>query len=106
MQLNEHEKELVTLFGLGAVIGLGKLLAGGEGITVRLVVGRMIIGAGLSASAGAILMVFHDLSPTALVGVASAIGILGQSALEAVLQKFVGKLPGSRRADGGDSRPQ
>ncbi|MGF6878342.1 holin [Paraburkholderia sp. MM5477-R1] len=96
MQLNEHEKELVMLLGLGAVIGLGKLLAGGEAISARLVVGRMIIGAGLSASAGAVLMIFKEMPPTALVGIASAIGILGQSVLEAAVQKFVGKLPDDR----------
>lgn len=94
MQLNDHEKELLMLFMIGAVIGLGKLLVGGERLSVRIVLGRMIIGAALSASAGAVLIMFHDLSPTALVGVASAIGILGQSVLEVVVQKFVGKLPG------------
>ncbi|ADG20411.1 holin family 2 [Paraburkholderia atlantica] len=94
MQLNEHEKELVILFGLGAVIGLGKLMVGGEPMSLRLVVGRMIVGAGLSASAGAVLMVFQDMPPTALVGIASAFGILGQSALEAMAQKFLGKFHG------------
>ncbi|NUX55908.1 holin [Paraburkholderia youngii] len=100
MQLNEHEKELVILFCLGAVIGLGKLMVGGEPMSLRLVVGRMIVGAGLSASAGAVLMVFQDMPPTALVGIASAIGILGQSVLEAAVQKFVGKLPGDRGEGG------
>ena len=96
MQLNDHEKELLTLFIIGAVIGLGKLLVGGERLSVRIVLGRMIIGAALSASAGAVLIMFHDLSPTALVGVASAIGILGQSVLEAAVQKFVGGLRGGQ----------
>jgi len=93
MQLNTHDKELLTLFIVGAVIGLGKLLVGGERISIRLMLGRMIIGAALSASAGAVLIMFHDLTPTALVGVASAIGILGQSALEAVVQRFVTGVP-------------
>ncbi|WP_175692720.1 holin [Burkholderia ambifaria] len=91
MQLNAHEKELLTLVVFGAVIGLGKLLVGGERLTVRILLGRMIIGAGLSSSAGAILIMFKELEPTALIGVASAIGILGQSVLEAAAQRFLGR---------------
>ncbi|MCG1055634.1 phage holin family protein [Mycetohabitans sp. B5] len=80
---------------VGAVIGLGKLLADGERICARLVLGCMIIGAALSANASAALTVFNNLHPTALVGIASALGILGQSALEAVVQKCVGYMPNS-----------
>ncbi|MBR8317308.1 holin, partial [Burkholderia dolosa] len=47
MQLNPHEKELLTLVILGAAIGLGKLLVGRERLTVRILLGRMIIGAAL-----------------------------------------------------------
>jgi len=93
MQLNAHEKELLTLVVLGAVIGLGKLLVGGERLTVRILLGRMIIGAALSSSAGAVLIMFKELEPTALIGVASAIGILGQSVLEAAAQRFLGRAP-------------
>ncbi|WP_153076881.1 MULTISPECIES: holin [Paraburkholderia] len=96
MQLNENEKELLTLFIIGAVIALGKLLVGGERMSARIVMGRMIIGAALSTSAGAALVMFHDLTPVALTGVASALGILGQSVLEAAVQKFVGRLPGKK----------
>lgn len=101
MPLNSHEKELIMLFGVGSVIALGKLLVGGERLTIRIVLGRMIIGAALSASAGSILVMYSDISSTALVGVASAIGILGQSVLEAAAQKFVGRLP-----DRKDDKPE
>lgn len=101
MQLNPHEKELLTLVAVGAGIGLGKLLVGGERLTVRILLGRMIIGAGLSSSAGAILIMFKELEPTALIGVASAIGILGQSVLEAAAQRFIGRTPAqSENSDG------
>ncbi|AKM43958.1 phage holin family protein [Burkholderia arboris] len=101
MQLNAHEKELLTLVVLGAVIGLGKLLVGGERLTVRILLGRMIVGAGLSSSAGAILIMFKELEPTALIGVASAIGILGQSVLEAAAQRLLGRARGqSENRDG------
>ncbi|MGF6504669.1 holin [Paraburkholderia sp. 32] len=96
MQLNEHEKELLTLFGVGAVIGFAKWLLSGERFEVRVVAGRIIIGAGLSMSAGAALTVFPDLPATGLVGIASALGICGQVVLEAVVHKYIGKLPGDR----------
>ncbi|WP_153100816.1 holin [Paraburkholderia hayleyella] len=95
MQLDDHEKELLMMLIVGAAIGLGKLLVGEERISARIVLGRMIVGAALSASAGAILIMFHDLPPTALIGVASALGILGQSVLEGVVQKFLERLPGN-----------
>lgn len=91
MQLSDHEKEVLKLIVIGAVIGLGKLFLGGERMTVRLLLGRMIIGAGLSTSAGAALIMFNELSPTALVGVASIIGIMGQQALEVLVQRVIGK---------------
>ncbi|WP_337688535.1 holin [Mycetohabitans sp. B46] len=96
MQLNEHEKNLLALAVIGAILGLGKLLADGERVRPRLVVGRVIVGAGLWMSAGAVLAAFPDLSPTGLVGIASLFGILGQNALEAVVQKFVGRMPAGR----------
>ncbi|MGB8418031.1 hypothetical protein [Paraburkholderia sp.] len=61
-------------------------------------------GVGVSASAGAVLMVFQDMSPTALVGVASAIGILGQSALEAILQKLIGRIPNRSEREEGENK--
>ena len=91
MQLNEPEKEILTLLSLGALIAMGKILIGGEPLTTRLIIGRMIIGAALSASAGAFLMVFKDLPSTALIGIASALGILGQSYLELIAAKFIGR---------------
>ncbi|KAG0163981.1 hypothetical protein DFQ28_001963 [Apophysomyces sp. BC1034] len=97
MQLNEHEKNVLALAIIGTIIGLGKLLADGKRVRPRLVVGRVIIGAGLSMSAGSVLTAFPDLSLTGLVGTASLFGILGQNALEAVVQKFVGRWPGGKQ---------
>lgn len=81
------------LIAIGAAIGFGKLLVGGERLTLRLILGRIIIGAGLATSAGAALLMFNDMSPTALVGVASLIGIGGQSVLEEALRRILGRLP-------------
>ncbi|MFJ2987857.1 holin [Collimonas sp. NPDC087041] len=96
MPINDHENEFITLVTIGAVIAFGKLLVGGEALTIRLVLGRVIVGAGLSASAGAMLMLFKDLQPTALIGLASALGILGQSYLELIAKKMIN---GGRHSD-------
>ncbi|KAF9396915.1 hypothetical protein CPC16_004248, partial [Podila verticillata] len=75
---------MLKLIIIGAVIGLGKMLIGGERIKPRLVIGRVIIGAALAMSAGAVLTAFPNLPPTGLVGIASLFGILGQNMLEAI----------------------
>ncbi len=96
MHLEEHEKDMLKLIIIGAVIGLGKMLIGGERIKPRLVIGRVIIGAALAMSAGAVLTAFPNLPPTGLVGIASLFGILGQNMLEAIVQKFAGQWPGGK----------
>lgn len=88
MYLNTTEKELLTLFVLGAAIGCGKVLVSQVALRLRTVLGQMMINAGLSVSAGAALIMFGDLSPTALVGVGALIGCGGHSTLDMVLQHY------------------
>ncbi len=88
MQFDSNEKTLMTLAGVGAALAFGKLLAGGEKVTLRLIVGRLIIGAGLSMAAATALMMIPNVSPVALVGLGSALGILGQSFLERMVQRY------------------
>ncbi|BBE09477.1 Putative Holin [Mycoavidus cysteinexigens] len=92
MNLHEHDRTFVaTLAAMGAVIGFGQLLTGGEKITARLIIGRMIVGAGLSVAASSILMLLPELSPIAVTGLGAALGILGQSYLELAVQRWLGK---------------
>jgi len=91
MQISVHEKELLTLVVLGAAIGLGKLFVGSARLTLRSVVGQTIVGAGLATSAGAALLMFNDMPPTALVGIASLIGCGGQSTLEIAIRRYLGR---------------
>jgi len=60
MPLSDHGKELAAMAGVGAVITLGKLLAGGKHVSAWVALGRMIVGAGLSTSAEAVLLIFDD----------------------------------------------
>lgn len=91
MNFHEHDRTIVTLAAMGAAIAIGKLLTGGEKITARLIIGRMIVGAGLSVAASAILTLLPELSPIAITGLGAAFGILGQSYLELAVQRWLGK---------------
>lgn len=85
--MQEPEKSLFMLVGVGAMIGLGKLLASDETITVRLVFGRTVMGAAASMVAGTVLIQFPGLNPVALIGIGSAFGIVGAQALESYFKR-------------------
>lgn len=42
--MTEGEKSVLSLFVIGVLIVVGKVLAGGEPITARLFIGRMLLG--------------------------------------------------------------
>ncbi|CCD29276.1 Putative Holin (modular protein) [Candidatus Glomeribacter gigasporarum BEG34] len=88
MHFDDHDKTLLTLAGVGAAIAFGKVLAGGEQVTLRLIAGRLIIGAGLSMAAATAFMMIPNVPPAALVGLGSALGVLGQSFLERLVQRY------------------
>ncbi|AXE31649.1 holin [Chromobacterium phragmitis] len=85
--MQEHEKGVLALLVVGALIGLGKLLVSQESITVRLAVGRAILGGATSTVAGVALMQFPNLPLPALVGIGSGLGILGAQYLEVWLRR-------------------
>ncbi|MEX9891301.1 phage holin family protein [Providencia rettgeri] len=85
--MEEHEKTFLTIAVLGALIGIGKMLTGEEPITIKLFIGRVILGSATSVAAGAILIWIPDLSPLAVTGFASAMGIAGYQAVEMWLKK-------------------
>jgi hypothetical protein len=87
--MNQDDKTLIELATVGAGIAFVKLLAGGESITWRLLFGRIIVGAGLSMAAGAIVAMIPHLPILALVGIGSAFGIAGQSFLEHLAQRWI-----------------
>ncbi len=93
MYFDENGKTLLTLAGVGAAIAFGKWLAGGERVTLRLIIGRLMIGAGLSTAAATALMMVPNAPLAALVGLGSALGILGQSFLERLVRRYWKNLP-------------
>lgn len=50
--MTEGEKSVLSLFVIGVLIVVGKVLAGGEPITARLFIGRMLLGGFVSMVAG------------------------------------------------------
>ncbi|MEQ6292205.1 hypothetical protein ACFPAG_16485 [Vogesella sp. GCM10023246] len=90
--MQEHEKGLLWLLCVGALIGLGKLLSSNEAITTRLIFGRAILGAGTSTIAGVALMQFPALPMPALVGIGAGLGIVGAQYLEAWLKRRADKI--------------
>ena len=89
--MQEHEKTFLTLFTLGALIGLAKLLVSDEKLTARLIIGRTLLGSAASVVAGIVLIQIPDINKLALVGMASALGIVGSSFIEMlIINKFRG----------------
>lgn len=89
---NFHDSHpLITVAAIGAIAGLGKLLISNEPITIRLAVGRAISSSLLGVSAGTVMVWIPDISYTALVGLSAALASLGTSAIERLLQRFIGK---------------
>lgn len=92
--MQEPEKSLWTLIAMGAVIGVGKLLASDEKLSIRLVVGRTVLGSATSMLAGVVLLQFPDIHHLALLGIASGLGILGSQTIEVLLKRRAGKFIG------------
>ncbi|WP_427192620.1 holin [Serratia marcescens] len=83
------EGTFFKLLLLGAIIGLGKVLADDARLTVRLVLGRMVLGSAVSLIAGLLLIQFPGIDELALVAAASALGILGHTTIEAMIRRYV-----------------
>ena len=81
-----------ALFALvGVSIGVGKLMAGEEPLTVRLLLGRAISTGGIAMAAGAVLVWIPALPLLGQIGIAAALASLGTSGLERIFSRAVGK---------------
>lgn len=92
--MQEHEKTLISLSIVGALLALGKMLASDEPMTIRLFFGRIILGSGTSMAAAAVLLWVPGISPLAITGLGAAFGIAGYQVIEVWLRRhkfFKGK---------------
>lgn len=80
--MQDHERTFLGLVLVGALLALGNLLNGSEPVTLRIVFARVILGSGVAVAAGAVLLLFPNISPLATIGLGSALGIIGHSCLE------------------------
>lgn len=87
--MNEIEKTLAWLAGVGIIVAVGKALTTNEPLTFKLVVGRAILGGALSTIAGVALLMFPEVPFVALIGIASALGILGEQFLGVAVRKIL-----------------
>lgn len=75
--MQEHEKTILELIIMGALIGIAKLLVSSEQLTFRVVFGRALLGSATSMVAGIALLQIPNLDPLALLVIGSALGIVG-----------------------------
>lgn len=92
--MQEHDKSILMLIVIGGLIGMSKLLVSKEPLSVRLLIGRTILGSATSLIAGVVILQIPNVSPPALIGLASALGILGSTFIEEYLKNRVKNLGG------------
>lgn len=90
MNLDETSKNALTLAMVGALVGIGTLLASTERLTWRVVIGRAISSGALGMSAAALLSFMPTLPFAAQLGLAAVLASLGTSALERLFQRVIG----------------
>lgn len=78
------------LFGIvGVSIGIGQLLASGEVLTWRIIVGRALSTGGIAMAAGTVLVWVPDLPLIGQIGLAAGLASLGTSGLERMFQRLI-----------------
>lgn len=90
--MDKHSPETIVggLAAVGALVGIGQLLASKEPLTLRIVLGRALSSAGLGAASAAVLVFLPDLPLVAQFGLAATLASLGTSALERLFQRITG----------------
>lgn len=84
-------RQLFVLSLVGAVVGLGELLANQEKFNWRIAAGRCIVSGGLGMSTAGALAWIPSLPLVAQFGIAAAMASLGTSGLTLLLQRFFNK---------------
>lgn len=79
------------LAAVGAVVGLGKLLASAEPLSWRKAIGHGIVSAGLAAAATLVLIPLPNVPEPVLFGMAALLSSLGASTITVLIQKYIDK---------------
>ncbi|PVX84360.1 phage holin family 2 [Paraburkholderia unamae] len=83
---------------MGAFIGIAKVLVGRDELTPRLILGRAVLGSATSMVAGVVLVQIPNLDPIALLGIGSALGIVGSQYIELLLRRRAKAIIGKEEA--------
>lgn len=73
---------------IGAAVGFGQLLLSKEQLTMRAIVGRVLVSAGLGAAAS-IPLSWTTLPDAAAYGLACGLVTIGTAGLERLMQRFI-----------------
>lgn len=87
--MNDWERTLAWLAGVGALVAVGRALTNKEAMSWRVVVGRVILGSALSMVVTLLLIPFPDAPMPVLVGAGAAMGILGEQVLELAVRRLI-----------------
>ena len=71
------ETYVLYLIAIGVVVSIGKSLIKEEMDSFRVIIGKAIVTGATSLIAGSLLLFFSNLSPIAVLGIASAFATLG-----------------------------
>lgn len=97
--MNDWEKTIAWLAGVGALVAVGRALTNKETLSWRVVVGRVILGSALATVACLVWIPFPDAPIPVLIGAGAGIGILGEQVLELAARRLI-----AFKLGGGDAR--
>lgn len=92
-EISSDVRILTGVAALGAGIGIGQVLASGEPLTLKLVIGRALVTSGFALGGLTVLALIPGLAPVAQVGIACAIASLGTSGIEKLLGPIFNRTP-------------
>lgn len=87
--MNEFEKTIAYLAGIGALVAVGRALTSAEPVSWHVFIGRVILGSALATVAGMLLIPFPNAPLPVLCGAGAAIGILGEQVLVLAVRRFI-----------------
>lgn len=97
--MNDWEKTIAWLAGVGALIAVGRALTSQEKLSWRVVLGRTILGSAVAAVAALIYIPFPDAPMPVVIGAGAGLGILGEQVLELAARRLI-----AFKLGGGDAK--
>ena len=91
--MDQHDRNLLMLLLVGALVAVGKALAAAEPITWRAFLGRAIVGGTTALIAGVALAFWPSLPTPALYGLASMAGHIGAEGVMKIAGDYLNRKP-------------